>query len=162
MSLINDALKQARQAQSQNPPGGTPPLPPVETKSQGGPSWTLITAVILFVAAILIFVISSNSKQKSVPAPMTNAPAPMEAQVKPAPTNLPEAPATNVPATVAGQFPKVQGIIYDATHPVAIVDRKTVRIGDSDGDFKVAAISRTSVTFQRVDGSLQEIKLGEQ
>ena len=35
MSLINDALKQARQSQQNNPPSGPPPLSPVESASRG-------------------------------------------------------------------------------------------------------------------------------
>jgi hypothetical protein len=35
MSLINDALKRAReQSQPNNPPSGAPPLPPVESASR--------------------------------------------------------------------------------------------------------------------------------
>ena len=36
MSLINDALKQARRSQQNNPPSIQPPLPPVESISRGG------------------------------------------------------------------------------------------------------------------------------
>jgi hypothetical protein len=84
------------------------------------------------------------------------------AQAQPLQTNVPENPKTNEPVEVVEAFPKVQGIIFDAAHPMAIVDRKTVRVGDSAGIYKIAAISRNGVTFQRVDGSFKEISISAQ
>ena len=160
MSLINDALKQAKQSQSQNPPSGAPPLPPVESKSSGGSGWILILAAILFVAAACFFVGPMIFKHQSALVPMTNSPEPVAVQVEP--TNPPEKSATNTPAEIVEQFPKVQGILFDAAlHPVAVVDRKTVHVGDMAGIYKVQKISRNSVTFQRVDGSIKEIQIGE-
>jgi hypothetical protein len=156
MSLINDALKQAKQSQSKTPPPGAPPLPPVETKREPPSPWPLFVAAVFFGVAILIY--AKTSGQKTVPAPMTNAPAPVAIELPK--TNPPEMSVTNAPPVEP--LPKVQGIIYDAAHPMAIVDQKTVRVGDSSGSYKVTAISRTSVTFQRADGSLTEIKIGRQ
>lgn len=161
MSLINDALKRAKQSQPPNSPPGASPLPPVENKSGGGSGWTLILAVILFVIAIFFFAGSSFFKQKNAPAPTTNPSAPVKKKLSHQ-TNSMEASAVNTPVEVTGQLPKVQGIIYDVAHPMAIVDRKTVRVGDRDGDYKIVAISNTSVTFQRADGSLAEVKIGKQ
>ena len=40
MSLINDALKQAKQSQPQNPPSSPPPLAPVESAHrEAGAGW---------------------------------------------------------------------------------------------------------------------------
>ena len=51
MSLINDALKRARETQRNDPPSGAPPLPPVESPARGGAGWILAAAAVLFLAA---------------------------------------------------------------------------------------------------------------
>src|SRR5438445_9523069 len=112
MSLLNGALKQAKQSQSQNPPGGAPPLPPVESKSSGSSGWILIMAAILFVVAVCFFAAPMIFKHQSAPAPMTNSPEPVAVQTEP--TNPPEKSTTNAPVEVVEQFPKVQGILFDA------------------------------------------------
>ncbi|HZF01369.1 MAG TPA: hypothetical protein VE344_05675 [Methylomirabilota bacterium] len=162
MSLINDALKQAKQSQSQNPPSGARPLPPIEHKSSGGSGWILILAAVLFVAAACFFAGPMIFKHKSATVIMTNSPEPIVTETKITPTNLPETSGTNAAAEIVEQFPKVQGILFDAAlKPVAVVDRKTVHVGDMAGIYKVQKISRNSVTFQRVDGSVKEIQIGE-
>lgn len=59
MSLINDALKRAKEAQQQKPPGdsGGPPLRPVEPRPARDPGpWLLLAfAMIVAVAAILLW-----------------------------------------------------------------------------------------------------------
>lgn len=168
MSLINDALKKAGQSQSQTSSTGAPPLSPTEAKPQGASPWMLIVAVILFVASILFFFASNHPKQKNISAPVTNASAPALAQVEPLPQTNTSATAmasvitTNAPAEMVEQLPQVQGIIYDTARPIAIVDRKTLHIGDRDGTFKLIAISRNSVTFERADGSFKEIQIAGQ
>ncbi|HXE43478.1 MAG TPA: hypothetical protein VN516_10665 [Candidatus Baltobacteraceae bacterium] len=160
MSLINDALKQAKQSQSKTPPGA-PPLPPLEIKRPPPSPWTLVVAIAFFALSLVILAIISISKHKTVSTSvMTNATviAKKELPQITATSN----PETNAPVEVVEEFPKVQGIIYDAVHPMAIVDRKTVRVGDSAGIYKISAISRTTVTFQRVDGSIKEISISAQ
>lgn len=166
MSLINDALKKAKQSQSQTPPAGGPPLTPVEPPPSrgGGPVWILWLAVVLFVAAtVLFFRHSGKTEMNSIVA--TNAPEPAIAVTEPAPapvqTNSPAAPATNA-VEVVERLPKVQGIFYDPGKPWAIVNRQTVHQGDQIGKYKIKTISRDSVSFQRPDGSIQEIKIGGQ
>jgi hypothetical protein len=63
-------------------------------------------------------------------------------------TNPP--PDTNAAAAVASRppEPKLQGILFAATRPCAIVSGKTVFVGDQINEFRVAAISRDSVTLQ--------------
>lgn len=55
MSLINDGLKRAQAAQQKDSPR-IAPLPPVETKSQGGTGWLLPLLAILFLAAACFFI----------------------------------------------------------------------------------------------------------
>jgi len=153
MSLLNDALRRAKESQPQNPPSVPPPLPPAKSPTRGGNGWILILAAILFVAAIGLSFSGLIFKSKNVPAP-----EPVMAQTAPLQTHSAE---TNVPVEVVEPLPKVQGILFDAAHPMAIVDRETVKAGDHDGNYLVKTISRNSVTFQRDDGSLKEIKIGE-
>jgi hypothetical protein len=65
------------------------------------------------------------------------------------------------PASTAEQPPKVQGIIFNAARPVAIVDGKAVSAGDRVGDFQVKQILKSSVIFQRPDGTQQTQQIGE-
>ncbi len=59
------------------------------------------------------------------------------------------------------QPPRIQGIIFSATRPLAIVDGKTVSVGDRVGDFQVKQILKDSVIFLRPDGSQKTLRIGE-
>ncbi len=60
-----------------------------------------------------------------------------------------------------GTLPKVQGIIFNAARPLAIVNGQTVSVGDRVGKFQVKQILKTSVVFQRPDGSQKTLGIGE-
>jgi hypothetical protein len=166
MSLINDALKRAKELQRQNPPSGAPPLPPVEPPARGGAGWLLALAAILFLAAACLFIGVARFKRPAPPVEITKAP-----EISPPPAEfvsvsmsnaLPAMPDTNPPpAAPAEQPPKVQGIIFNPAHPLAIVNGKTVNVGDHVGNFQVKQILKGSVVFQRPDGSQEMLKLGE-
>ena len=173
MSLINDALKRAQNSQQNNPPSGAPPLPPVESRARGGTGWILAAAVVLFLAAACFFIGPALFGRK---APKTPPATPVKAQeisaptAEVAPTSTPVTSAlppsvtdTNPPppASTAEQLPKVQGIIFNAVRPVAIVDGKAVNVGDRVGDFQVKQILKSSVIFQRSDGTQQTQQIGE-
>jgi hypothetical protein len=172
MSLINDALKRARETQQKNPPSGAPPLPPVESPARGGNSWILIVAAVLFLAAACLFIGQALFGRKDAPVAAVKAPvvpvlppagaAPVQA---PAPKALPP-PATNTnppPPQVAAveQPPRIQGIIFNAARPLAIVNGAVVNVGDRVADFQVKQILKSSIVFQCPDGSLKTVKLGE-
>jgi hypothetical protein len=161
MSLINDALKQARRSQQNNPPSIQPPLPPVESVSRGGMNWFLLVAIVLLLAVAGFFI--GLSLTKHTPQPPATAPPPMLAT---APEPLPIQPAesvsnstpvvTNTPS-VSNEVadvpppppePKLQGILFDPTRPCAIVDGTTVFVGDRAGEFRVTAISKDKVTLK--------------
>jgi hypothetical protein len=170
MSLINDALKRARESQRNNPPSGAPPLPPVESPAHGGTGWILAAAAILFLAAACLFIGPFLFGDKAAPVAATNAPgiaAPPPVEVAPVPapaTNALPPPATNTnPPLEAAvqQTPKVQGIIFNASRPLAIVNGKAVNVGDRVGDYQVKQILKTSVVFQRPDGSQKTLGIGE-
>jgi len=151
MSLINDALKQASQSRPKNPPSDPPPLAPVVSTSRGDMSWLAPVMIILFLAAAGIFIGLSLSK----PVPLVAATHPVEPV---SPDQQRVAVATNtaaaVPNTVVATAPpkppepKLQGILFDAARPCAIVNGRTVYVGDYVGGFRVAAISQAGVKLQ--------------
>jgi hypothetical protein len=182
MSLINDALKRARESQRNNPPSGAPPLPPVESSARGGAGWILAAAAVLFLAAVGIFLGPAlfghkapppvTAETPAIPAPLpaaaalAPAPPPVAAVTMPAPeTNALPPPAINTnppPSAVAvEQLPRVQGIIFNAARPLAIVNGRTVSAGDRVGDFQVEQILKNSVIFQEPDGSQKTLGIGE-
>ena len=171
MSLINDALKHAKQTQQENPPP-TPPLQfrPVEP---GQPNLARAPLLLVGLALALILVVALGGmfvwlvSQKAagelrVTARPANEPATVvTADSKPKffappppalpPATIPAEPGTNtLPATVEPPpplAPKLQGISFHSTHPLAVVNGKTVVIGDRVGGFRVLAITRSSVTL---------------
>ena len=183
MSLINDALKRARDAQRNDPPSGARSLPPVESPARGGIGWILVVAVVLILAAAGVFLglglfghkTPSSAIAKtpviSKPLPAETPPAPVPPKVVPVPVPAPKTNAlpppaanTNPPTVVAAkqwQWPKVQGIIFNATRPLAIVNGQTVNAGDRVGDVQVKQILKDSVTFQQPDGSQKTLGIGE-
>ena len=164
MSLINDALKQARRSQQQNAPDAPPPLRPVEPAPRGVGDWLLPLAVIALVVAAAFFIWLSLAGHKITPAKTPEISAAQPAAI---PSAVPVVvPATNTPAasnivaTVPPTSPKLQGIVYGAKS-WAIVDGKTVYVGDRVGDSRVKEIAPNSITLENPDGSLQTLGLGE-
>jgi hypothetical protein len=170
MSLINDALKRARDAQRNDPPSGAPPLPPVESPARGGIGWILVAVVVLLLAAAGVFLGPSFFGHKAPPVMTTETPVtPASSPAKAPPARvIPPPPATNSNpsnppprAIVAEQWPKVQGIIFNAARPLAIVNGQTVSAGDRVGDVQVKQILKDSVIFQQPDGSQKTLGIGE-
>jgi hypothetical protein len=156
MSLINDALKQARQSQQQNPPSAMPPMRPIATAPRGAADWLLPLVVIVLVVAAIFFIRLALAGHKTTvaKAPETSA-APAVARV----TNAPV--VSNVVAAVPPPLPKLQGIVY-GEKSWAIVDGKTVYVGDSVGNFRVKEIFPNSITLENPDGSEQKLEIGGQ
>ena len=146
MSLINDALKQTRQSRPQTPLSVPPILPPAESTPSGGGSWLAPVVMILLFAAAGIFVGLSLSK-RSLPVAAAANVIPVTHPL-PVSTN-PPSPVTN---TVVALPPKpelkLQGILLAATRPCAIVNGKTLFVGDQVNGLRVTAISKDSVTLQ--------------
>jgi hypothetical protein len=176
MSLINDALKRARDAQRNDPPPGAPPLQPVESSPRGGAGWILAAAAILFLGAGGFILgpaffghkapqaVTAKPPELPAPLPVVAAPVPVPVAAQPAATtnSSPVAGTSPPPAAVAAErLPKVQGILFNSAQPLAIVDGHTVIVGDRVGDFQVKLISKTNVVFQRPDGSLKTLELGK-
>jgi hypothetical protein len=151
MSLINDALKRAKNAQRKNTPSGVAPMRPIEPKDEERDfSWILPVVVILLIVVAVFFIalsvsthtakniiatsdISTTQSVESVATP----PSPPPAVIGPAAiANVPPAPTT-----------RIQGVVYDPVHPWAIVSGKTVYVGDSVDGMRVTEIAKNSVTL---------------
>lgn len=185
MSLVNDALKRAKQNQEANPPA-TPLLEfrPVEPGQHEGRrtslllvGLSLVIVAIVGMCASLIWHVSQKgdpallveaSANHQQPSPSTNAP--------PRPAPAPKPPVTVVephtaPASM-GNFAgantngtavvepvvavleplkpallKLQGIFFNPRNPSAVVNGRTVYLGERVAGFFVLAMSPTSVTF---------------
>jgi hypothetical protein len=120
MSLINDALKRAKESQKNDTPAVATPMPPVEARPPERTfSWVMPSVIILLVATAFLFIglaVARHNNQSAPPAtaavstppvavpatPTVPAPKPSVAEtLAPAPvTNLPvaEATPTNAPA----------------------------------------------------------------
>ena len=183
MSLINDALKRAHESQEKSP-GLPPPLAPIANQSSGGMGWVLPAAIVLFLVAggFLVWVAVAHKSSKSA-VPVVSQPAPVIAAVAP-PPSLPPPPAPQAPPAPAvapppdatapapdaptnviigllpERLPKVQGIIFSAT-PIAIVNGKMINVGDRLGQYVVKQITKSDVIFQRDDGSIKQLGVGQ-
>jgi hypothetical protein len=190
MSLINDALKQARKGPPDNTPGAPQQLQPAPDEPSGLPAWLLPAAVILLVVAAIFFIgwaaLHHNRPPNIVtaptpvaapaPAPVAMAPAPaapVNPPAAPAPAPVPAAPAVQTPAAVAppatnpASAPaaqpfvlKLQGIDYSRTAPSAILNGKTVHPGDLFHQYRVKAISSNSVTLVGADNKETVVEMG--
>ena len=159
MSLINDALKRAREQQRNEPPGG-PPLSPFRPAAPRSSYWPLglglLIVLLLAGAGILIFLATRPAAHPPVklapavvmtPKPMiTPSPAPAT-MAAPVVVNSPP-PATNplVPAVPPKpDKPQLQGIFFQGSDSTAIISGKLVRIGDVIKGYQIKTISRTEV-----------------
>ena len=84
-------------------------------------------------------------------------PAPALAVVTPAEPEASTVPVEEPAKPVSPAF-KLQGIFYRTANPSAVVNNKTVFLGDSIGSSRVKAIDRQSVTLER-DGTTQVLTL---
>lgn len=160
MSLINDALKQTKQVRPESPPVNPPPLSPVESAAPEGLGWLLPGLVVLLLVAAGVIVglslfkpvpLAASAAPVPRPRPAVVAPATQHVQsvavTLPAPTNAPPASNTVVVLPPKPPEPKLEGILFAASRPCAIVNGRTVFVGDFVGKFRVAAILKDSVTL---------------
>lgn len=190
MSLINDALKRAKQAQQPHSPDAPQmqvqfrPVEPVQRvkKSNAG-----IWIAVVIVAGLIIGFVIRQSTRGNLPTPKEAkareiVPANPIPQETPQPAPVPQAAVVNTvpkptiqqpavqPAAAAlpadkveepaKPAPKLQAVVYDPKRPSAIISGKSVFRGDKIGDFRVVAISQESVTL--VGGSQTNVLvLGE-
>jgi hypothetical protein len=159
MSLINDALKQARQAPPRNPPSSLPPLQPAHHHESSPTAVWLVPALIIFLVFAAIFFIGWAAAHRTVHSIVT-APDPeptQQVETVAAPVVAPAEP----PPAPAPDLPKLQGIFYSPSAPSAILDGKTVRPGDQFKEYKVKAISKYTVTLIGPDKKEVQVGMGD-
>jgi hypothetical protein len=170
MSLINDALKRAKDAQQKSPgvaPG--PQLRPSQTlPSPDRHLRRLLSLAIAFfvflglsfvwlnwqdiyrgkssVAAIKPAVQPVPGTKPAVPAPAAPGSSAPMASHAPLKTAIAAAPAVPTPAPAPVML-KLQAIFFVPGRSSAIINGKTVQAGDTVQGFRVAAISRAGVTL---------------
>ena len=158
MSLINDALKQARKAQPRNVPAALPPLQPMAAGEPSSAAAWLVPAVVIFLIVAAIFFIGWAAAHHTVRTtstePQANSTQQEAAVTLPVVTPRPSEPPPPPPP----DLPKLQGIFYSPTAPSAILDGKTIRPGDQFRQYKVKAISKYTVTLTGPDK--KDIKIG--
>lgn len=180
MSRINDALKRAKAAEQKKlqPTDGLR-LRPAEP--QAASRGTRLATFFIFVLGVslglfLVWHVRQKLAARSRPAAESRTVAPANAaKTTPAAatpravgstqqgslhgpaTAAPEAATMSADATSSGAAPpdvpafKLQGILYSARSPLAMIDGQTVKIGDKLGDevggYRVAAIAERTVTL---------------
>jgi len=178
MSRINDALKRAQREQQKNPPlpvAKMPGLLPVESRPGNIVGWLLpgvigflIVAACLFIGmAVFTRTVTKAASQPRLvatqpanPTPVSqpvNTPPPARAAIPPPPASTQQTQTPSPPSLPVG--PKLQGIVYAAAGAWAIVDGKTVLVGDRLGDFRVKEISPRAVILEKADGSQKKLSL---
>ena len=182
MSLINDQLKKAKNDRPQeagyalNPLRR--PLDPVKPKrSVGFYLMPVGLAILLAGAGWLIWQglktgaeeqkVRANEAQPAAPAPTeTPRPAPDAVPANPTVTPAPAAAATPTSKAPAVDTPEptpvtynLQGLVYKGKDSSAVINGKTVFIGEHVGGAKVIAIDRDTVTLQLPNGKMSILEL---
>jgi cytoskeletal protein RodZ len=190
MSLINDALKRAKQAQQDSPdaPQNTVQFRPVEpgqhtVKKNNAAIWI---AIVIITGLIIGFVLRQVTRERTTTTPnevkareiVPANPAPQDtSKTAPAaastatPSNSKAAkhessvPETAAPAPIVISdepriVPKLQAIVFDPKRPSAIITGKSVFVGDKLGDFRVVGITQESVKLVS-GGQTNVLVLGE-
>lgn len=159
MSLINDALKQARQEPPRIPQRPLPPLPPPDDESGSRKVWIIPAIVIVLVFAI-VFVVGLATAHRTVRNVVETVTAETVATqaVADVTATVIAPPPPEVAVVVTENGPKLQGIFYSAKDPVAIVDGKTVHVGDHFLNYRVKEITRYTVTLVGPDN--KPLKIG--
>jgi hypothetical protein len=175
MSLINDALKRATQAQT---PGSAPasepetPMRPAEPHGSVGLPVYFVPVLLFVICGAAYFLVQGwdGRRQRGLyPEPITvqarevsssglpdtAAIGAREASAQPIPANrqfaLNDSPSPDAARKVAEETEKpsfrLQGIFYRPSKPSAVVNSKTVYVGDLVEGGKIQAITRNSVTL---------------
>jgi len=162
MSLINDALKRAKDAQQNSPPTApAPQLGPAEAAPVKKSGVGMMVPIIIVVCAIAgVFIVSQNRQKTAarepVVEPKPTAPTPVVSPPKPPvqpaliSTPAPVSPPAKAPALVpTANAPalKLQAIFYAPGRSTAIINGKTVRVGNTFRGYRVEAITEASATL---------------
>lgn len=156
MSLINDALKKAKQAPPRNLPNSLPPLQPVADESSFFPAWLVPALIILLIFAAIFFIgwsVAHHAVHSMAADPSTTT---QDVAVVPLPVTTPK--VENPVLVNPVDLPVLQGIFYSPSAPSAIVDGKTIRPGDKFKQYRVKEIGKFTVTL--IDANGKSLKLG--
>jgi hypothetical protein len=187
MSMINDALKRAQNAQPKAVSADGPAMQAVEAARHPGKGvdvvMVLLIVTILSLAGVLIFAWYHAGTQFTVRARTTDTtanvaaaiPAPKPAVSKPsiasnAVANVVAPVAAVIPTTnaaaVAPQPPKpapfvfkLQGVMFGTRNPSALINGKTVFVGERIADARVVAIGHDTATIITADGKTKLLDL---
>lgn len=156
MSQINDALNRAEEAHSATlaDAAAGPSLPPVAAGADHHrsmePMVALLVLLMLFTVLAGLFAVQIKRHRIAEAAAAAAAHPVIKVSVAPAPappvtiTNPPVAPA---PAPPAPDPMRLQAIFFDPVHPSALIGGDSMMVGDTVGDFRVSAITPTTVTL---------------
>jgi hypothetical protein len=163
MSLINDALKEARKAPPRNMPSALAPMQPEEREPWPVIGWLLPAVVVLLIVGAIFFIGWAWSQHSvhtvAVVPPTPAATPPIVAVAQPAPRLAPvEDPPPPPPPVTVPVGPKLQGIFYSPTSPSAIIEGKILHTGDSFRQYRVKSISKYAVTL--VGPDKKEMQVG--
>jgi hypothetical protein len=171
MSLINEALKRAKQAQEENPPA----LPPLEFRPEEPGQIqprratllivgiTLVVVMILGMAGMLVWFVAQAKSALPVIARVADAPLAANPHTMPAsaqpvsapgqfepsdpPNTNPVPVVTELVAAVPPPVLKLQGIFFSPNRPSVVVNGKTIYLGDRVNGFRLIAVSPVAATF---------------
>jgi hypothetical protein len=185
MSLINDALKRAQEAQRPNAPSSVASIRTIPTRPKERPftGRLLIVIIFLLLSAAFAFIglamTGRLAKKDAGAPPMVPAqpvavaaataqpfaiPVPVAAAAPATPGQPKSAPAAAVvpalPPLVLPDSLHVQGIAYDPVRPWAIVSGRTVYVGDLVKGVRVMKITQNTVTFGN-NGQTNFLYVGE-
>ena len=173
MSLINDALKRARnKVQGANAPASDPaaPMQPVEQRRPVGLPVYFMPVLLFIVAGACYFIIKGWDARRHAgfyPQPVTIQARELEPlkseaagaeKEHPIPTNRNFSLNDHSPSEATQPSFKLQGIFYSAKSPSAVINSKTVYVGDTIANARVKAIERQSVTLVQ-DGETKVLTL---
>jgi hypothetical protein len=166
MSLINDALKRAKDAQQKSQPSAPGPLlRPVEPAAApvaSGMGIILPVVGVVIVALGLFFFWQNRQKtaaresvvEKKTPVTIDPVPEPkpvVQPVAVPAPTPVVAVAAAPTPVAPVASAPapelKLQAIFFAPGRSTAIISGKTVRVGNTLKGFRVAEITQASATL---------------
>ena len=186
MSLLNDALKRASQSQYGHdtvrihipPVDPTVPAAPAiraipampamsvavaEPHPKSGVGWLPILVVLTVAVAgafILLAHFSARHRAHAVAIVPVSRPIPPAPKPAPPPVTV-KAVAVTAPAPAPLPPLKLQGISFYNAHWEAIINGRTVYVGNRIGGFRVAVISGNKVWLVAPDGSRKRLVLGQ-
>jgi len=182
MSLINDALKRAKQAQQDSPdaPQNKVQFRPVEPGQHPvKKNRTAIWIALVIIAGLIIgFVFRQLTRENNATTPKevkareivpANPASKETSQSAPGSVATPStaksgseaAPAVPINQTQEPMpTPKLQAVVFDPKRPSAIISGKSVFVGDKYGDLRVVAITQESVKLVG-GGQTNVLVLGE-